>query len=241
MRFPLIVTAVKRLWHTDLAADPVAHAWALNLYRAGERHPQTVADYFPANDAPDPELAGLLRRHQADEERHTKMYAALIEGLGGRVLDDVDDGDVYNHQIRQAGGDTFGVREGDSPNERRRKLGHFLLHAHFLEARIAQSVAWHKDACEGLDSGTGTTMAPVIARVQEDEERHVDYTARWAQMLLTGREFHEARDLHRRAEAAANWRFSARQCRTWVARHGQRPDRRALYTACAWFMERMAG
>lgn len=229
----MIVVALKRTWHHDLAADPAAHAWALNLYRAGERHPQTVQDYFPVDAAPDRELAALLRRHQLDEERHTRIYTALIQGLGGQVVD-VDTPDVFNHQIRQAGGDTFAMGPSDTPDDKRRKVGHFLLHAHFLERRIAQSVAWHSEACDGA-----TRQA--ISHVQEDEERHVAYTATWARMLLTDAEYADARTLHANAEAVANLRFSARQCRTWVDRFGSRPGRRTLYSVCAWYMERMAG
>lgn len=229
----MIVRAGKRLWHHDLASDPEAHIWALNLYRAGERHPQTVKDYFPVEAAPDPELAALLRRHEQDEERHTRMYAALIQGLGGQVVD-VDDSDVFNHQIRRAGGDTFAIGPQDSGDVKRRKVGHFLLHAHFLERRIAQSVAWHAEACDGP-----TKLA--ISKVQEDEERHVAYTQEWAKMLLTHDEHIEAVEIHKRAEAIANLRFSARQCRTWVDRFGKGPGRRTLYAVCAWYMERMAG
>jgi hypothetical protein len=201
--------------------------------RAGERHPQTVDDYFPVDAAPDPELAELLRRHRADEERHTRMYGALIEQLGGEVVD-VDDADVFNHQIRRAGGATFAIHPEDDVDARRRKVGHFLLHAHFLERRIAQSVAWHAEACVA-------PVRPVVEQVQADEERHIGYTASWARQLLTTAEHAEAEEIHRRAEAVANLRFSARQCRVWVERHGHRADRRALYSACAFFMERMAG
>lgn len=229
----MIVPAIKRLWHHDLAADPAAHIWALNLYRAGERHPQTVQDYFPVDAAPDPELAELIRHHKADEERHTRMYGGLIELLGGEVLD-VEDDDVFNHQIRRAGGATFAMAPGDDADTRRRKLGHFLLHAHFLEKRIAQSVAWHAEACE-------EPAKAVVAIVQADEERHIGYTATWARMLLTATEHAEATEIHRRAEATANLKFSARQCRVWVERFGSRADRRALYSACAFVMERMAG
>lgn len=229
----MIVPAIKRLWHHDLAADPAAHLWCLNLYRAGERHPQTVEDYFPVAAAPDPELAELLRRHAADEERHTRMYGALIEAMGGEVVD-VEEADVFNHQIRRAGGGGFTMHPGDDAPTRRRKLGHFLLHAHFLERRVLQSVAWHAEAC------TGPARA-VVEQVHADEARHVGYTADWARQLLTEAEHAEAVELHRRAEAKANLVFSARQCRVWVQRFGHRADRRALYSACAFFMERMAG
>ena len=77
-----LVHRVKRAWHRQLASQPETHAWVLNLYRAGERHPQTVLDYFPLEFAPSPELAEKLRRHRADEQRHTSMYARAIAELG---------------------------------------------------------------------------------------------------------------------------------------------------------------
>ena len=56
----ILVDWAKNRWHEDLVSDPVVHGWALNLYRAGERYPQTVADYFPAESAPSPQLAEAL-------------------------------------------------------------------------------------------------------------------------------------------------------------------------------------
>lgn len=230
----MVEDLVKRRWHADLVGDRAAHLWALNLYRAGERHPQTVTDYFPAAAAPAPELADALRTHEADEARHTRMYGALIEAMGGEVVD-VDDADVFNHQIRAAGGATFAVADGDDADTRRVKVGHFLLHAHFLEARVGRSMRWHLGAAQELPR-----VVAVMEAVLADELEHVAYTDRWARELLTADEYDRIADHHRRAEARANKTFSARQCRTWVDRFGHTPDRRALYRACAWFMEATA-
>src|SRR5262249_40867646 len=133
--------AAKMRLHAQLASDPRAHAWTLSLYRAGERHPEMVSDYFPCEHAKErwPELRAAMKRHAGDERGHAALYARAIEKLGERVLD-IDDGDVFNVVIRRHTRADWKIEDADDADVVRLKLAHFLAHAHFLETRITRSL-----------------------------------------------------------------------------------------------------
>lgn len=228
-----MIARLKRLWHADLARDPVSHAWILDLYRHGERHPRTVTDYFPSRHAP-AELGELLERHRRDELAHETLYASAIRELGREPVE-LPEGAVFNNVIRWHTPASFAIADGDAPDVRTGKVAHFLAHAHHLEARIARSVAWHLEACERA----GSPAAAVVAKVLGDEERHVRYTREWVRLLLPEGRAAAVLALHRRAEAQANLHFSRTQVRWLLSHH---PDllprhRRALYGACAALMD----
>ncbi|HEX8253040.1 MAG TPA: hypothetical protein VF846_07845 [Thermoanaerobaculia bacterium] len=230
-----IVDAAKRRFHRDTVSHPVMHAWVLNLYRAGERYPQTVTDYFPSRHAPSAELAALLDRHRHDEERHTAMYAAAIRTLEQPVVE-LEGADVFNVAIRSHTGESFTIDEDDATDTRRLKLAHFLTHAHFLEKRIERSLQYHRDACE---LGGALVAERVVTAVLQDETRHVRYTAEHARALLTSREAATVFEHHRNAEARANLDFSQRQVRTCSRMFGTlvRADQRWFYDGCAFLMQ----
>lgn len=233
----VLVDWAKNRWHEDLVSDPEVHAWALNLYRAGERYPQTVADYFPADSAPSPQLAESLREHRRDEERHTVMYANAIRSLGQPVVE-LDGPDVFNVVIRSHTAASFTVAKDDDAEARRLKVAHFLAHAHFLEKRVARSLEYHRDACE---RGGAAGVERVVEAVLRDEVHHVRYTAEAARALLTREEAEAVFDHHRRAEAVSNLAFSQRQCRAYAARFaGKAAPRRRFYRVCGFFMEEAA-
>lgn len=233
-----LVDRLKLSWHRDLAAHPVTHAWVLNLYRAGEQHPEKVGDYFPHQHAPWPELAADLARHASDERRHTLLYAAAIERIGGTV-EDLEGWDVFNRVIRDHTPVAFAIREDDSPDLKRRRLGHFLAHAHCLERRVLRSVEYHAEACEQLGR---RREAKLVAGVHADEARHVSYSRDAVFELLGRREALAAFEVHGRAEAAADKAFSAFQVRVFMERHARYVPlpRRLVYTACALLMEARA-
>jgi hypothetical protein len=231
----VIVDSIKRSIHREIASRPVTLAWALNLYRAGERYPQTVCDYFPADHAPWPELADHLRRHRRDEERHTSMYAHAIRSLGQPIVE-VADEDVLNVVIRSFTSESFTIVESDDGDARRRKIAHFLTHAHFLEKRVARSLEYHRDACAASDAKDAQRVVEAVLR---DEGRHVAYTIEAAKELLTAEERGAVFAHHRRAEAKANLEFSQRQIRAFLraASPALRVERRALYRFCAFLLE----
>jgi hypothetical protein len=233
-----IVDRAKDLWHRDLVSDPVVHGWALNLYRAGERYPQTVADYFPAAAAPHAALAESIRVHRRDEERHTAMYAHAIRALGQPVVDLGGD-DVFNVVIRRHTRESFTVARGDGAEARRLKVAHFLVHAHTLERRVARSLEYHADAC----ARAGSSVSRIVEAVLRDEREHVRYTAEAARALLTRAEAASAFEHHARAEAIANLTFSARQVRAFAGRFTDRAParRRRFYRFCGAVMEAAAG
>ena len=230
-----IVDSVKGRFHRELVANPLTHGWVLNLYRSGERYPQRVCDYFQSDFAPTPELAGLLRQHSADEDKHVQLFSQALKTLAQPVIE-TDLGDVFNEVVRSFTPGTFHIVADDSPDVRRRKLANFLAHAHHLEKRVAQSFAYHMDACErsGKD-----IIARLVSRTKTDEDRHVHYTRETVFDLLTHREAQAVMDLHRRAEARANLRFSQRQVRQFLAQFGDLTPkhRRWLYQICATVME----
>jgi hypothetical protein len=233
-----LVDWAKDRWHRDLVSDPVIHGWALNLYRAGERYPQTVADYFPVESAPHAALAESLRVHRQDEERHTAMYAHAIRALGEPVVD-LDADDVFNVVIRSYTTESFTIAEADDAEARRLKVAHFLVHAHTLERRIARSLEYHLEAC-------GSAGAPAVERIVEavlrDERVHVRYTAESARDLLTRAEAAAFFAHHAHAEARANLAFSARQVRAFARRFvGRSPaHHRHFYRFCGVVMEQAA-
>jgi hypothetical protein len=234
----LLVDRVKSGWHRDLVADPAIHGWALNLYRAGERYPQTVADYFPARSAPSRVLADSLRQHQRDEERHTTMYAHAIRSLGQPVVD-LPSADVFNVAIRTHTTASFTVTDTDGAEVRRRKVAHFLVHAHTLEKRVARSLEYHLDACAGAGAAR---VESIVEAVLRDEHEHVRYTAEAARDLLTRREAQDTFALHASAERRANLEFSARQVRAFSARFAGRAPaaQRRFYRFCGILMEQAA-
>jgi hypothetical protein len=231
----VFVRNLKRAWHLDLASRPDTHAWVLNLYRAGERHPQTVLDYFPLEHAPSADLAEKMRRHRADEVRHTLMYERAIGELGGSVEEHTGL-DVFNNAIRAATPTSFAISADTPMNERARRLAHFLAHAYFLESRIAQSLEYHLEACA---ANGATRVSAVVDKVYSDELRHTSYTVDAVRALLGAREGSAVLALHRRAEARANRAFSARQVRAFLRRFpdvGRGRDR-LLYAAGALLMQ----
>jgi hypothetical protein len=230
-----LVYRVKSAWHRELASRPETHAWILNLYRAGERHPQTVLDYFPLQHSPSLELAEKMRRHRADEVSHTRMYEGAIRALGQRVEEHTGL-DVFNNAIRAATPTCFAITEETPLHERVRRLAHFLAHAYFLETRVARSLEYHLDAC--AHSGVPQVNA-VVAKVHADELRHTSYTFDAVRELVGAHEANAIFALHRRAEANANRAFSARQVRHFLHRFpavGRRRER-LLYAAGALLMQ----
>jgi hypothetical protein len=235
MPLTFFVRDVKRAWHRELASRPDTHAWVLNLYRAGERHPQTVLDYFPLEHAPSRELADKMRRHRADEVRHTRLYERAIGELG-QCVEEHSGPDVFNNAIRAATPTSFAI-DADTPlAERGRRLAHFLAHAHFLETRIAQSLEYHLEAC--AKSGVGAVSA-VVETVYADELRHTGYTVAAVRELVGASEAEGVLALHRIAEARANRAFSARQVQRFLRSFpvvGRKRDR-LLYAAGALLMK----
>jgi len=208
---------LKIRWHRELASSPEIHGWALNLYRAGEKHPQTVDDYFPHQHAEEPWLVQSLRRHEADEARHTWLYTQAIRELGQEVVE-LDGGDVFNQVIRQHTAARFDIRKEMTRDQKRLRIGHFLAHAHFLERRIAQSLEWHLEGCEQAGArGVAVTVQQVFA----DEERHVGYT-REAALELLGSQANAVLAVHEAGERRAHFDFSQRAVRNFLQRYDRK-------------------
>jgi len=230
-----IIDNIKGRFHGDMVSNPVTHGWVLNLYRGGERYPQRVCDYFQSDFAPNTDLAAQLRRHSAEEEKHVHLFSHAIQSLDQPVVE-VELGDVFNEVIRSFTPGTFHIVADDSDEVRRRKLAHFLAHAHHLEKRVARSFGYHIDACARAGR---SEVAELIARAKHDEEGHVHYTRVAVFDLLTRREANEVMDVHRRAEARANLVFSQRQVRVFLWQYASEiPKRRQwLFRICATIME----
>ena len=229
----MLIRSVKHLWHRELAGDPETHAWVLSLYRAGEFHPQTDADYFPADAADSPELRASIERHAADEARHVKIYDRAIARLG-QPRTEFEGLDVFNVAIRTYTGVDFstqGVTARDAVADR---LANFLAHAYFLEMRISHSLEFHLEACERLGR---SEVARAIHTVHADEERHTSYTLEAVKELLPAARAAEVLEVHRRGEARANLAFSARQVRSFLARFKSSRSHAFVYRASASMME----
>jgi hypothetical protein len=230
-----IIDTIKGRFHGELVANPTTHGWVLNLYRGGERYPQRVCDYFQSDFAPTAELAAQLRQHAAEEDKHVHLFSQALKTIGEEVIE-IELGDVFNEVIRSFTPGTFHILESDSPEVRRRKLANFLAHAHHLEKRVAQSFAYHIDACERAGKHD---LAQLVARAKTDEDGHVRYTRTTVFDLLTRHEAQEVMGVHRRAEARANLVFSQRQVRAFLARFGNSTPkhRQWLFRISATIME----
>lgn len=227
----MIVDRIKLQWHLDLASTPETHAWVLNLYRAGERYPDTVSDYFPHRWAP-PWLAEDMRLHQGDERRHVTLYSRAIHSLGQEVVE-LDGHDVFNQVIRDHTPEGFSADEANA-EEKRLRLAHFLMHAHHLEKRVQRSLEYHLEACARLDRKEALFA---VEKVHSDEARHVRYTLAAARELLCNTEYDKILHCHREAEAAADRAFSARQVRAFLRRFSVKWSHRLIYAGCALLMD----
>lgn len=221
---------LKRRWHDELVQHPRTHAWVLNLYRAGEHHPDTVDDYFPVAHAP-PALAALMTRHRDEEAMHERLYAKAIEKLG-EPLEDFMGLDVFNVAIRAHTPARFHITDADDDAARTEKLAHFLAHAHFLEDRIARSLTVHVASCERFGKHE---VARAVRVVLADEVEHARYTRAAVHELLPHAQAQAVLALHARGESRANLAFSARQVRAHLSRHETRSS--ALWRVCARVME----
>lgn len=231
----MLVDSLKRRMHRDVVANPAVHAAVLNLYLNGERYPHRVDDYFPIAAAEDATLAASMSAHAHDEDKHVLLYAKAIEKLGHEVVELPDD-DIFNHVIRVHTAEPWAIVEGMPADERKRRLAHFLAHAHFLEKRIARSLEYHLNACE---QATSDYAGKAVAAVMRDEHRHVGYTRDAVLDLLPRGEAHDVLAVHERAEAFANLDFSRRQMRKLLAITPRVFPRasHAIYRACVVFMD----
>jgi hypothetical protein len=230
-----IIASIKGVFHGEMVANPAIHGWVLNLYRGGERYPQRVCDYFQSDFAPNQHLAAQIRQHAAEEDKHVHLFSQAIKSLHQPVVE-IELGDVFNEVIRSFTPGTFHIVESDSPEVRRVKLANFMAHAHHLEKRVAQSFAYHVDACERVGKHD---IAQLVARAKHDEDGHVRNTRATVFDLMTRRDAQGIMDLHRRAEARANLIFSQRQVRVFLARFANSTPkyRQWLYRICATIME----
>lgn len=239
--WPALDRLAKRSWHEELVKTPETHAWVLDLYRAGERHPETVDDYFPWRAAEDawPELAHELRRHAAEERGHAHLYARAIRSLGHEPQE-LSGLDVFNHAIRAETALAWQLDRDDPLPLRRLALAHFLAHAHCLERRVARSLEHHLHACRAPDK---RPIAEVVERVHADEERHVASTMRGLEELTGAGERARILAFHAAAEAQADKAFSARQVRAFLRRFPDRGSRplRLGFALGARVMEAMHG
>jgi hypothetical protein len=229
-----LIDRIKQRWHADLLRNPETHAWVLNLYLNGERYPQTVGDYFQVEYAPNKELGELMTQHAKDEHKHEVLFANALENIGKSVVY-LPRQDVFNEIVRSFTPGTFHIQPGDAESVRRFKLANFMTHAHFLEKRVARSLQFHLDGYElaGISGGQ------FVTGILKDEHRHVNYTKETVCELLTRKQAEEVFDAHRRAEARANLKFSARQVRNFLAAFKSDISRknRLLFRCCALLME----
>jgi len=230
-----VIDRLKDRLHRDIAHNPRAHGWVLNLYLNGERYPQTVCDYFQSEYAPTAELAELIKLHEKDEHKHEMLFAKAIRSLGEPVVE-LPRVDVFNVVIRWFTPGTFHIVPDDREEVRREKLANFMAHCHFLEKRVARSLEYQADASEDAASAM---VGKAVRAVLQDEGRHVNYTIDAVHDLLPRRKRQEVLDDHRRAEAKANLRFSHMQMRNFLAAHARLipRHRRLLYRVCGAFME----
>ena len=224
-----IIASLKRRLHRDIVADPVLHGRVLNLYLNGEQYPHRVQDYFPMAAVEDAALERRMRRHLSEEDKHVALYTKAIGALGQPVAE-LPLADVYNTVILRHTPET--ERAADGMDHDRFRLANFLAHLHFLETRVANSLAYHLDACAHSESAY---PAKAVAVILSDERGHAAYTRESVHDLVPRRVAQQVLAVHRRAESRANREFSARELRRLVRDEGRRfrPASRAMYACSA--------
>ncbi len=228
------VTAIKRQLHRDIVADPLLHARVLNLYLCGEAYPHACDDYFPVDHVACPALAGMMRSHMQDEDKHIALYAKAINKLGAEVLE-LPDAALFNHVIRGHTPSPWRIEAGMDRDQRNDRIANFMAHAHFLEKRVARSLEFHLDACAHSPSPyPGKAVSAVLA----DEQRHVSYTLDAIFELVPRQCGSDILAEHARAEHKANLDFSSAQLRRLLREETERwpARRRPLYRGCSWLM-----
>lgn len=230
-----LVDRIKQRLHRDIVADPVLHGLVLNLYLNGEQYPQRVDDYFPMTAARNADLAGQMRGHVSDEEKHVLLYTRAIEKLDQPVVE-LDKAHVFNEVIRSHTPVSFSIEPSDSVDTQTLKLAHFLAHVHFLEKRVARSLEYHVEACAHSSSGY---PEKAVAAVLKDEGRHVTYTHEAVRDLLPRAQASDVLALHASAERRANLDFSAAQLRRLAREQRDHfaPKRRTAYLLCARMLQ----
>src|SRR3954464_14644073 len=110
-----VIDRLKDRLHRDIARNPRAHGWVLNLYLNGERYPQTVCDYFQSEFAPTPPLAQDPHRHHADEHKHETLFAKAIESMHQPVVH-LPPSDIFNEVIKSFTPGSFHIVSADNPD-----------------------------------------------------------------------------------------------------------------------------
>ncbi len=230
----LLIDTIKLLYHADMVRDPQIHGWVLNLYRAGEKYPQLVKDYFPWKAAPWKELSLQIQQHEKDESRHERLLGKTLQTLKQPLVEFRGE-HIFNHVIRKHTPISFRMNKNDSKENLRLKLAHFLAHAHCLEKRVLRSLEYHYEACEKAGN---KRVAKVMRSILNDEKKHVEYTKQAAHELLPARQISSVFKLHHKAEARANLEFSKFQVKNFLNHYAKTTplSRRALYQFCSWVM-----
>ena len=174
------MNAVERaagLWlHRLLVRLPRAHAELLNQYRSSEdfakRFPRTVCAELLA-DGP---LKAKYRKHQADEQRHERAYAARIRKLGGEPQA-VDVARDYLLQTwREASAAGVGVPyarfHDPRPLDRTERMRLWAFQT-VVEERGLIEMAAHAAACT-RDQAT----LDLLESITPDERHHAEYSRR---------------------------------------------------------------
>ncbi len=228
------IDSIKKRLHRDIVADPLLHARVLNLYLCGEAYPHAVNDYFPIVHVESAELAGMMRTHMEEEDKHIALYAKAINKLGQEVLD-LPLADIFNHVIRSHTADPWRIDPGMNLDAKRDRIANFMAHAHCLEKRVARSLDYHLEACAHAASDY---PAKAVSAVLADEHRHVSYTYEAVFDLVPQRRAQQIMGAHRSAEHRANLDFSSHELRRLlIEEKGHWPAQRApLYRACAFVM-----
>jgi hypothetical protein len=230
-----LIASTKRQLHRDICADPVLHGLVLNLYLNGEEYPHRVSDYFPIADTEEPEIADMMRTHLREEDKHIALYKKAVRCLQQPVLI-LPMADIFNHVIRFHTPVSFAIGNTESRDKKREKLASFFAHLHFLEKRVATSLAYHLDACAHSPCDY---PEKVIGVILADERRHAAYTREVVMELLPRRAASEVLHIHQAAESRANLAFSCSQLGKLLRGYARRfpRSRRWLYRLSCRYME----
>lgn len=172
--------------HARIVQVPAAHAELLNQYRSAEdfakRYPKSVCDRL-LGDGP---LKAKYRKHQADEDRHERQYAALIRRLGGEPRAVRPERDylraVWRAACAAGAGIAYARFAEERPLDRDERMSLWALQT-AVEQRGLVEIALHRTAAAHLPHVIETLDA-----IEPDERHHAEYSERALEAAATERQ-----------------------------------------------------
>jgi rubrerythrin len=157
-----------RAIYEEIRSNPETYALFLSVAAAGEAQGGWENARIAALTR-DPVLRPKIARHGADEDKHGRLFAALLRKRGLSAVPVPEDAN-YTMLLERAGiGLAHGRLRRDEPLEDVEIL-RYLVHSRVTEQRAAEEVAAQKELF-----ADDPELGKAIRMIADDEERHLAY------------------------------------------------------------------